>query len=145
MHVYLGEGGVPLGPEMGVKYFPKPHRMPPTHWKAFRGREQDSGRQEEPEPENPGAGGARKERKGPREAWVDRGSRKKWKGGRGKGGREFPFSVLFCWPLRSHHGQERKEACPAPKDREYAQRTPHPTSRRPNLPLAGLRLPWLQI
>lgn len=41
--------------------------MPPTHWKAFREK------QEEPGPENPGAGGARKESRGPREGWVEAG------------------------------------------------------------------------
>lgn len=75
--------------------------------------------------------------KGP---WGRMGGRRKQKEmeRRKRKGRELSFSVVFCWPLRSHYGQERKEACPA-------QRTPHPTSCCPNLPLVSFMLLWLQM
>lgn len=60
-------------------------------------------------------------------------SRKRWKRGRGKGG--ISFSVVSCLPLRSRHGQERKEACPG-----RGNTTPHPAAARTCLWL-GSRCP----
>lgn len=143
--MYIGEGGYLLAQRRASSAFQN-HTgcLPPTGRLLEGGSMAQGSRRSQTQRTQEQVGQGKKE-KGHGEAWVDRGSRKKWKGGRGKGGRELPFSVLFCWPLRSHHEQERKEACPAPEDRECAQRTPHPTSRCLNLPLAGLRLPWLQI
>lgn len=126
-------GWVHLGPEMSVKCFPKPCRMPPAHWKALRGREQGSGSQEEPAPPPPeprsGWGKERQQRPQGRMG----GSRKREEMERRKRkGRELSLRSLLLAPQESlWAGKEGSMSCPA--DRECAQRTPHPTSCCPNL------------
>lgn len=132
-------GWVSLGQEKGIKCFPKPHRMPPTHWKAFRGREHGSGQQEEPDPENPGAGGARKERKGPQGSMGGRRKQKEMEKRKRKGRMGAPFlCALLLAPQESPWaGKEGSMSCPRGQGMCPEDTTPHQ-------PLSELAAGWAQ-